>query len=627
MLFIFNLITNYSVSSLSIMIPLYFFIRFIPISLLLLFLLCSSSFSASVDDVRCLQGLKNSFDDREGKLDSWVFSNGSVAFACNFAGVSCWNDLENRVFGLQLRDFGLVGRIPDSFQLCHDIQTLDLSYNSLSGTIPSQICSWLPYLVTLDLSRNYLIGPIPEDLAKCLYLNTLILNDNKLNGTIPHQLSNLRRLKKLSVANNDLSGRVPSFKGAILELDFGGNSGLCGTPLRKCGGLTKKDFAIIIAAGVFGAAASLLLGFGLWWWYFVKLGKRRRGRYGIGGRDHGDSSWAERLSAHKLNQVRLFQKPLVKIKLADLLAATKNFSEENVLTSGRTGTTYSAFLPDGSVLAVKRLSPCRMEEKRFVMEVNGLGQLRHPNLVPLLGFCLVEEEKLLVYKHLSNGTLDSKLGGNASHVLDWPTRFRIALGAARGLAWLHHGCHPPIMHQIISSSVILLDEDFDARIMDFGLARLLETSGSNESNYACGVLGEVGYIAPEYSSTMVASLKGDAYGFGVVLLELATGQKPLEVLVGDEVFNDNLVDWVNQLSGSGRIRDAIDDRLSGKGNDEDIARFLNLACNCVASTPRDRWSMYQVYESLKSMAEEQGASQRYDEFPLVSGEQESTSPV
>ncbi|KZV17227.1 Leucine-rich repeat protein kinase family protein [Dorcoceras hygrometricum] len=607
------------------MIPLYFSIRFIPFCLLLLFLLCSSSFSDdSADDVRCLQGLKSSLTDPEGKLNSWVFSNSSAAFACSFAGVSCWNDLENRIFGLQLRDFGLMGKIPDSIQLCHGIQTLDLSYNSLSGTIPTQICSWLPYLVTLDLSRNRLIGPIPEELGNCSYLNTLILDDNKLNGTIPYELSNLGRLKKLSVANNDLSGRVPSFEGASLELDLSGNSGLCGAPLGKCGGLKKKDLTIIIGAGVCGAAASLLLGVGLWWWYFMKMGKRRRGRHG---RDGGGSSWVERLRAHKLTQVMLFQKPLVKIKLADLLAATKNFSEENVMTSSRTGTTYSAFLPDGSVLAVKRLSPCRMGEKQFVMEMNRLGQLRHPNLVPLLGFCLVDEDKLLVYKHLSNGTLRSKLSGDATHVLDWPTRFRIALGAARGLAWLHHGCHPPIMHQIISSSIVLLDEDFDARIMDFGLARLLSSSGSNESNYACGDLGEFGYIAPEYSSTMVASLKGDVYGFGVVLLELATGQRPLEVFVGNEVFKGNLVDWVNLLSGSSRIRDAIDSRLSGKGNDEQIMRFLKIACNCVVSRPRERWSMYQVYESLKSMAEEQGSSQRFEEFPLVPGQQESSSPI
>ncbi|KAI3462969.1 hypothetical protein Pfo_019632 [Paulownia fortunei] len=504
------------------------------------------------------------------------FSNlNNLFYLCSLVG-----EISNFAFEIYLRDFSLRGDIPDSLQFCHSLQTLDLSGNSLSGSIPPRICTWLPYLVTLDLSRNSLTGQIPDDLANC-------------------------SLKKFSVANNDLSGRVPSFNYNSLELDFGGNSGLCGGPLRKCGGLSKKNLAIIIAAGVFGAAASLLLGFGLWWWYFTRSIKRRKRGYGIGGRDDGSSSWAERLRAHKLTQVMLFQKPLVKVKLADLLASTNNFSAENVIVSSRTGTTYKAVLPDGSALAIKRLSACKIGEKQFRMEMNRLGQLRHPNLVPLLGFCLVEEEKLLVYKYLSNGTLGSMLSGDVG-VLDWPTRFRIALGAARGLAWLHHGCHPPILHQNISSNVVLLDEDFDARIMDFG---------------------EIGYIAPEYSSTMVASLKGDVYSFGVVLLELATGLKPLDVSSADELFKGNLVDWVNQLSGSGRIKDTIDKRLCGKGHDEDIVRFLRIACNCVVSRPKDRWSVYQVYESLKSIAEEHGFSEQYDEFPLLFGKQESTSPI
>ncbi|KAL2240466.1 probable inactive receptor kinase At1g27190 [Sesamum indicum] len=582
------------------------------------------SFSFGEDDTRCLQEVKKSLTDPEGKLNSWVFSNTTVGFICKFVGVSCWNDRENRLIGLELRDFSLTGSIPDSLQFCHSLQTLNLAGNSLSGSIPPQICTWLPYLVTLDLSQNSLTGQIPEDLANCSYLNNLILDDNKLSGNIPYQLSTLGRLKKFSVANNDLSGRVPSFN-YELELDFGGNSGLCGGPLGKCGGLTKKSMAIIIAAGVFGAAASLLLGFGLWWWYFMRSNKRSKKGYGIGRRDDG-SSWADILRAHKLTQVILFQKPLVKVKLADLLAATNNFSVQNVIVSSRMGTTYKAVLRDGSALAIKRLSVCKMGEKQFRMEMNKLGQLRHPNLVPLLGFCLVEEEKLLVYKHLSNGTLGSMLRGNAA-VLDWPTRFRIALGAARGLAWLHHGCHPPILHQNISSNVVLLDEDFDARVMDFGLARLLTSSESNESSFVYGDLGEIGYVAPEYSSTMVASVKGDSYSFGVVLLELATGLKPLDVSTVDEMFKGNLVDWVKQLAGSGRIKDALDKRLCGKGHDEDIVRFLRIACNCVVSQPKDRWSMYQVYESLKSMAEEHGLSEHYDEFPLLFGKQESTSPL
>ncbi|KAK6155137.1 hypothetical protein DH2020_009385 [Rehmannia glutinosa] len=575
-------------------------------------------------DVRCLREVKNSLTDPANKLNSWIFSNTSLGFICRFVGVSCWNDQENRLIGLELRDFSLTGNIPDSLRFCHSLQILNLAGNSLSGSIPPQICNWLPYLVTLDLSQNSLTGQIPEDLANCSYLNNLILDDNKLSGEIPYQFSSLGRLKKLSVANNDLSGRVPSFN-YDLELDFGGNRGLCGGSLGKCGGLSKKSLGIIIAAGVFGAAASLLLGFGLWWWYFSTSNKRSKRGYGIGRRDDV-SSWVEMLRAHKLTQVMLFQKPIVKVKLSDLLAATNNFSKENVVVSSRTGTTYRAVLPDGSALAIKRLSEGKMGEKQFRTEMNRLGQLRHPNLVPLLGFCLVEDEKLLVYKHLSNGTLGSMLCGNAG-VLDWPTRFRIALGAARGLAWLHHGCHPPILHQNISSNVVLLDEDFDARIMDFGLARLLTLSESNEGSFVYGDLGEVGYVAPEYSSTMVASLKGDCYSFGVILLELATGLKPLDVSAVDEGFKGNLVEWVNRLAGCGRIKDAIDKELCGKGDDEDIVRFLRIACNCVVSQPKNRWSMYQVYESLKSMAKEHGLSEHYDEFPLVFGKQDSTSPI
>lgn len=594
-----------------------------PLLSLLSLLLLFASLSSAEDDFNCLRQVKDSLTDPDGKLDSWTFTNTTAGAVCNFVGVDCWNDQENRVLSLELRDFNLAGRISDSLQLCHSLQTLSLAGNSLSGSIPAEICTWLPYLTTLDLSRNNLTGAIPSDLAQCSYLNTLILSDNELNGNIPYQLSSLTRLKTFSVANNELSGTVPSFN-YNFEVDYTGNKGLCGGPLGKCGGLSKKNLAIIIAAGVFGAAASVVLGFGLWWWCVVRSSKRSKKGYGIGRRD---DDWAEILRAHRLTQVTLFQKPLVKVKLVDLLAATNNFSRENVIVSSRTGTTYKAVLPDGSALAIKRLIECKMGEKQFRMEMNRLGQLRHPNLVPLLGFCLVEDEKLLVYKHLSNGTLGSMLNSNNASELDWMTRFRIALGAARGLAWLHHGCHPPILHQNISSNVIMLDEDFDARIMDFGLARLLNSSESNESSFVYGDLGEIGYVAPEYSSTMVASLKGDAYSFGVVLLELATGRKPLDDGTLEEVSKGNLIDWVKQLAGSGRIKDAIDKQLCGKGHDEDIVRFLKIACNCVVSQPKDRLSMFQVYESLKSMAEEHGFSELYDEFPLVFAKQEPTSPL
>ncbi|KAG9153482.1 hypothetical protein Leryth_018744 [Lithospermum erythrorhizon] len=542
------------------------------------------------DDVKCLEGVKGSLKDPNGRLSLWDFSNSTVGFICDFSGVSCWNNRENRLISVELRDMGLAGNIPDALQLCESLQKLDLSGNSLSGEIPKGICDWLPYLVTLDLSKNALTGSIPADLVNCSYLNNLILDDNKLSGSIPYEVASLGRLKRFTVSNNDLSGRVPEFQ-------FN-----CGGDLGKCGGLSKRNLAIIIAAGVFGAAASMLLGFGLWWWCFTKSGRRRKG-YGIGRTD--SDSWAERLRQPS-------------IKLVDLLAATNGFSADNIINTTRTGTTYKAVLRDGSVLAIKRLGACHMNEKQFRMEINRLGQLRHPNLVPLLGFCIVEDEKLLVYKYFSNGTLSSWLHGSPTGLdLDWMTRFRIALGAARGLAWLHHGCHRPILHQNICSNVLFLDEDFDSRIMDFGLARLMNSSGSNEGSFVNGELGEFGYVAPEYSSTMVTSLKGDAYSFGVVLMELATGQKPLEITTADEGFKGNLVEWVSIHSRSGRIKDTIDGSLLGKGHDEQIMQFLKIACNCVISQPKDRWSMYQVYEALKSMSLEQGFSEQYDEFPLL----------
>ncbi|KAJ4972946.1 hypothetical protein NE237_006120 [Protea cynaroides] len=584
-------------------------------------------FAVVEDDVRCLQGVKQSFEDPQRQLSSWDFSNTSVGYICRFVGVSCWNERENRLIGLSLPTMMLSGVIPASLQYCQSLQSLDLSGNNVSGTIPTAISTWLPYLVTLDLSNNALSGPIPPELADCKYLNSLVLSDNSLNGSIPYELSSLNRLKKFSVANNYLSGSIPSSFSNYDSADFSGNSGLCGSPLGSCGGLSRKNLVIIVAAGVFGALVSLLLGLALWWWCFVKTSRRRRRkRHGTGKDD--DSSWADRLRAHKFVQVSLFQKPLVKIKLVDLMAATNNFDPDNIIISTRSGTTYKAVLPDGSALAIKRLNSCKLSEKQFRSEMTRLGQLRHPNLVPLLGFCVVENEKLLVYKHMANGTLFSLLHGSAKTVghvnsLDWPTRLKIGIGAARGLAWLHHGCNPAFLHQNISSNVIFLDEDLDARIIDFGLARLMSSAGSNGSSFVHGDFGEFGYVAPEYSSTMVASLKGDVYGFGVVLLELVTGQKPLEVSNFEDGFKGNLVDLINQLSAAGRSMDVVDKSLVGKGHDDEILQFLRVACGCIIPRPKDRSSMYQVYQSLRTISESQDFSERFDEFPLIFGRQDS----
>lgn len=165
---------------------------------------------------------------------------------------------------LSLPTMNLAGVIPQSLQFCESLTTLDLSGNEFSGTIPSQICTWLPYLVTLDLSHNDLSGGIPSELVRCKYLNNLILSDNRLSGTIPNDLSQLQHLKRLSVANNNLAGSIPLFLSDFNATDLDGNR-LCGRPLEiKCG-LKRKDIIIIIVAGVCGAVVSLWLTVALWW--------------------------------------------------------------------------------------------------------------------------------------------------------------------------------------------------------------------------------------------------------------------------------------------------------------------------------------------------------------------------
>ncbi|KAL9311263.1 putative LRR receptor-like serine/threonine-protein kinaseRLK-Pelle-LRR-Xa family [Arabidopsis thaliana] len=585
------------------------------ISIFFFIILISSSHAE--DDVLCLKGLKSSLKDPSNQLNTWSFPNSSSSI-CKLTGVSCWNAKENRILSLQLQSMQLSGQIPESLKLCRSLQSLDLSYNDFSGLIPSQICSWLPYLVTLDLSGNKLSGSIPSQIVDCKFLNSLALNENKLTGSIPFELTRLNRLQRLSLADNDLSGSIPSELSHFGEDGFRGNGGLCGEPLSNCGSFNGKNLTIIVIAGVVGAVGSLCVGFGMFWWFFIR-DRRKMNNYGYGaGKCKDDSDWIGLLRSHKLVQVTLFQKPIVKIKLVDLIEATNGFDSGNIVVSSRSGVSYKADLPDGSTLEVKRLSSCcELSEKQFRSEINKLGQIRHPNLVPLLGFCVVEDEILLVYKHMANGTLYSQL---QQWDIDWPTRVRVAVGAARGLAWLHHGCQPLYMHQYISSNVILLDEDFDARVIDYGLGKLVSSQDSKDSSFSNG---EFGYVAPEYSSTMVASLSGDVYGFGIVLLEIVTGQKPVLINNGEEGFKESLVEWVSKHLSNGRSKDAIDRRICGKGYDDEIMQVLRIACSCVVSRPKERPLMIQVYESLKNLGDQHGFFSEYsDEFPLIFNKQE-----
>lgn len=305
-------------------------------------------------------------------------------------------------------------------------------------------------------------------------------------------------------------------------------------------------------------------------------------------------------------QLSMFEKSTSKMRLSDLMKATNNFSKNNIVGSGRTGTFYKAVLDDGTSLMVKRLQNTQHSEKEFTSEMATLGNVKHRNLVPLLGFCMAKKERLLVYKDMPNGTLHDRLHSlsEGEKTLEWPMRMKIAIGAAKGFAWLHHNCNPRIIHRNISSKCILLDVEYEPKISDFGLARLMNPVDTHLSTFVNGEFGDFGYVAPEYARTLMATPKGDVYSFGVVLLELVTGETPTSVAKAPETFKGNLVEWITQLSGESKLQDAIDHSLSSKGYDSEIFQVLKVACRCVLSAaPKERPTMFELYQLLRAIGE------------------------
>ncbi|KAH9746956.1 hypothetical protein KPL70_004579 [Citrus sinensis] len=557
---------------------------------------------ATLNDIECLKSVKNSLEDPFNYLTtSWNFNNNTEGFICQFTGVDCWHPDENKVLNIRLSDMGLKGQFPRGIERCTSLTGLDLSSNNLSGSIPSDISSRLQYVTSLDLSSNSLSGEIPSGLANCTFLNVLKLNNNRFTGKIPPQLGLLNRIKTFSVASNLLTGPVPSFANVNFTAeDFANNSGLCGKPLNPCPGVPKKSRAGIIAAAAAAGVTFTALVVGIFLFCFM------RGVYVKKKEDDPEGNkWAKRIKGTKGIKVSAFEKSVEKMRLSDLMKATNSFSKNNIIGTGRTGATYIAMLPGGCFIMIKRLEDSQHSEKEFLSEINTLGSVRHRNLVPLLGFCVAKKERLLVYSYLENGTLYDKLHPAEHEVMhmDWPLRLRIAIGSARGLAWLHHNCNPRIIHRNISSKCILLDGDFEPKLSDFGLARLMNPVDTHLSTFVNGEFGDLGYVAPEYPRTLVATPKGDVYSFGVVLLELITGERPTHLTNAPESFKGSLVEWITLLNTNSSLETAIDKSLLGNGFDGELHQFLRVACNCVLPTPKERHTMFEVYQLLRAIAE------------------------
>lgn len=283
----------------------------------------------------------------------------------------------------------------------------------------------------------------------------------------------------------------------------------------------------------------------------------------------------------------------------DLEAATNGFSPTNLLGQGGFGYVYKGILPGSKTIAVKQLKVGGSQgEREFQAEVEIISRVHHRHLVSLVGYCIAGSQRLLVYEFVPNDTLEHHLHGKGQPNMQWPTRLKIAIGAARGLAYLHEDCYPKIIHRDIKASNILLDSNFEAKVADFGLAKLASEGFTHVSTR---VMGTFGYLAPEYASSGKLTDRSDVFSFGVMLLELITGRRPVDTT--PSFAEDSLVDWARPLLArameDGNLDALVDPRIQNNYNLNEMMRVVACAASSVRHSARRRPRMGQIVRVLE----------------------------
>ncbi|KAL8557695.1 hypothetical protein ACS0TY_004970 [Phlomoides rotata] len=490
----------------------------------------------------------------------------------------------------------LQGKIPDQFQDCPSLSVLDLSHNHFSGMIPQSIAS-CERMVNLNLGSNQITGEIPVAIATIPTLSILDLSNNSLVGRIPENFGSSPALETLNVSYNNLVGPIPS-NGILMTInpsDLIGNAGLCGAILPPCshnivGAPRPRKVHVKHVVLGFVVGMSVILALVM----LVYAGRQVYRKWYLctsnsfaGWFKKSNSEWPWRLVA--------FQR--LHFTSTDILSCIK---ETNVVGIGGTGIVYKAETQrPHSVIAVKKLWRSEGDIESgddLFAEVNLLGKLRHRNIVRLLGYLHNEADVMMIYEYMPNGSLGGALHGKEAGkmLVDWVSRYNVALGVAQGLAYLHHDCHPPVIHRDVKSNNILLDSDFEARIADFGLARTMLHKNETLSMVA----GSYGYIAPEYGYTLKVDEKSDIYSYGVVLLELLTGKMPLDSSFGESI---DIVEWIRRkVNKKGAPEAALDPEIAGqcKHVQEEMILVLKIALLCTAKLPKERPSMRDVITML-----------------------------
>ncbi|XP_071690581.1 probable LRR receptor-like serine/threonine-protein kinase At1g67720 [Rutidosis leptorrhynchoides] len=453
------------------------------------------------------------------------------------------------------------------------IIAVKLSGKNLTGNIPLDLTK-LTSLEELWLDGNALTGPIP-DFTECRNLKIIHLENNRLSGDIPSSLADLPNLSQLYLQNNLLSGDVPSsLLNKNLVLNYTGNANLS---RGRSGGGQNRNIIIGLAVGAF----ALFLGF-----ITSCILLRQRNKYPKTEAKHRMPVMSN--AATEAGQ---------SFTLSELRHATKNF--EKKIGSGGFGTVYYGKLNDGKEIAVKLLENKNVYQgkKEFANEVTLLSRIHHRNLVQFLGFCQEDGMDILVYEFMHNGTLKEHLYGPLARErrITWIKRLEIAEESAKGIEYLHTGCVPSIIHRDLKTSNILLDKNMKAKVSDFGLSKLAVDGTSHVSSIVRGTLG---YLDPEYYISNRLTDKSDIYSFGVILLELISGQEA----ISNENFGincRNIVQWAKMYIENGDIQGIIDPALGNEYDIQSMWKIAEKALMCVQPHGNMRPSMSEVIKEIQ----------------------------
>ncbi|KFK34132.1 hypothetical protein AALP_AA5G105200 [Arabis alpina] len=529
---------------------------------------------------------------------------------------------------LDLSSNGFHGFVPPSLGKCSHLLELWIGDNKLNGTIPLEIMK-IQQLLLLDMSRNLLIGSLSKDIGQLQNLGNSFdgdipdlkglvgvkevdLSNNNLSGSIPEYLANFSKLEYLNLSFNNLEGKVPMqgiFQNTTTVSIFGNNDlcgGIKGFQLKPCILLAEtkhssrsKKVVIGVSVGITLLLLMLIAAVSLIW--FRKRNKNKQ------------------INNPTPSTFEVFHE---KVSYGDLRNATNGFSSSNMVGSGGFGTVFKAFLPaENKVVAVKVLNMQRRGAmKSFMAECESLKDIRHRNLVKLLTACASidfqgNEFRALIYEFMPNGSLDMWLHPEEVENIHRPSRtltllerLNIAIDVASALDYLHVHCHEPIAHCDLKPSNVLLDNDLIAHVSDFGLARLLlkfdEESFFNQLSSA-GVRGTIGYAAPEYGMGGQASINGDVYSFGVLILEMFTGKRPTNELFGG---NFTLHSYTKSALPE-RVLDIADKSILHIGLEvgfrtaDCLTLVYEVGLRCCEESPTNRSATSEVVKELISIRE------------------------